>query len=104
MPLITHLLFAGFTPRRSIGIDGSILAQASSVNQYSFAISGPPCNRELESRLIEPTQELIPPALDTDRCPFGGPDGANAIGVVGKPIPCLGAGVQDFVVVVPNPG
>jgi hypothetical protein len=55
MPLITRLLFAGFTPRRPIGIDGSILAQASSVNQYSFAISGPPhamggLNRDRSSR------------------------------------------------------
>ena len=55
MPLITRLLFAGFTPRRPIGIDGSIFAQASSVNQYSFAISGPPdatgrLNRDRSSR------------------------------------------------------
>ena len=33
MPLITRLLFAGFIPRRPIEIDGSIFAQALSVNQ-----------------------------------------------------------------------
>ena len=59
MPLITHLLFAGFAPHLPIGTDGSILAQVSSVDQFSFAISGPPRNGELASLPIEPTQELI---------------------------------------------
>ena len=46
MPLITCLLLPGFTPRRPIGINGSTFAQASSANQYSFAIHSPPFNRE----------------------------------------------------------
>ncbi len=33
MPLITRLLLAGLTPRQPVGIDGPIVAKASSVNQ-----------------------------------------------------------------------
>jgi hypothetical protein len=39
MPLITHRLLAGFTPRRCIGTRGSSLAHLSSLSQNSFAIS-----------------------------------------------------------------
>jgi hypothetical protein len=59
MPLITSRLFPGFTPRRFIGISGSITAQASSFSQYSFATASLPINRELESEAIEPDQVLI---------------------------------------------
>lgn len=59
MPLITRLLFPGFTPRRPIGINGSIFAQASSANQYSFAILSPQFNREFESHTVGPTQGVI---------------------------------------------
>jgi hypothetical protein len=52
-------LFPGFTPRRFIGISGSITAQASSFSQYSFATASLPINRELESEAIEPDQVLI---------------------------------------------
>ena len=59
MPLITGLLFPGFAPRRPIGINGSIFAQASSVNQYSFAVHSPQFNHEFESQTAEPTQWVI---------------------------------------------
>ena len=38
MPLITLRLRAGLTPRRWVGISGSIAAHCSSFSQYSFAI------------------------------------------------------------------
>jgi hypothetical protein len=36
MPLITRRLLPGFTPRRVIGISGSITAHSASASQYSF--------------------------------------------------------------------
>lgn len=59
MSLITRLLLAGFTPRQPVGTAGSILAQVSSVDQFPFAISGPPRSAGLASLPIEPMQELI---------------------------------------------
>ena len=58
-PLITGRLFPGFAPRRPIGINGSIFAQASPVKQYSFAVHSPQFNHEFESQTVEPMQWVI---------------------------------------------
>jgi hypothetical protein len=45
---------------------------------------------------------IIPSALDIDRCPFAGADGSDAIWIVDQPVPGRFAGLDDFVVVVPD--
>ena len=49
-----------------------------------------------------PTFSFIPTALDTNRCPFGCSDGSDALGIIHEPVPCIGAGVQDVIVAVPD--
>ena len=50
------------------------------------------------------TGDLIPIALDIDRRPITGSDGFDTVFVFGEPVPGIGAGIDDLVVVVPHGG
>lgn len=56
---MTRRLLPGFTPRRFIGINGSMAAHSASPSQYSFAIDPLPPTGEPESDQSEPKQALI---------------------------------------------
>jgi hypothetical protein len=47
---------------------------------------------------------VIPTALDIDRRPVPGSDRSDAADVVDEPVPCLGTGVEDLVIAVPDTG
>jgi hypothetical protein len=45
---------------------------------------------------------IIPSALDIDRCPFAGADGSDANWIIDQPVPGRFAGLDNFVIAVPD--
>lgn len=66
------------------------------------ATNGPVIGTTFESEAV--AADVIPTVLDIDRCPLGCADGSDSVWIGDQPVPGIGAGVQDFVVVVPDAG
>ena len=53
-------------------------------------------------RTIYVDRQVIPTALEIDRCPLPRSDGPDPAWIVGEPVPCVGAGRHNLVVAIPD--